>query len=476
MAAARLARRAATGQTSRLSDLPLLDFVPAINPGWSQPRHLFPLVDAFERSQRGPVRVLVSVPPRHGKTELVLHAAVWSLLKNPFDRVLYASYSQQFANNKSRLARDYALRAGLKLRDDSQAVSEWLTPEFGGFIARGLDGGITGLGFNKVIIDDPFKNRKEAESAIVRETIFAGYSGDVRTRIEPGGSVFVVHTRWHPDDLIGRLEQDRYDDGSPAWEVINLPAIIDEGEPTERALWPERWPLTALNELRGPSGVTDYDWASLYMGRPRPKGGAVFNQPAVFDELPRGSRIRFAIGIDVAYTARTSSDFSVAVVLARIGDRYYVVDVLRMQDKTPVFGRMLKALRMQYGGARIVWYGAGTERGVADQMAETLGVPIDFRAATRDKFTRAQPLASAWNRGAVLVPKNARALDPDVDPKVPVDWLDALLLETGRFTGLNDPHDDQIDALAAAFDALAASNDVIVKSGLAGPRSPIGDW
>lgn len=450
----------ASGTIADPADGPLLDFIPAINAGFERPVHLAPLIDVLERIEAGhAVHALVSVPPRHAKTETLLHFAVRALKRKPRRRVLYTSYSGQFANNKSRQAREYARRAGIKLRDDSTSVAEWLTPEFGGFFARGLGGGITGLGFDVALVDDPFKNREEAESQVVRDQRYAGFTSDVVTRIEPGGSILVVHTRWHPDDLIGRLEQEKLGDGSPGWESVNLQALTEMNDGSEQSLWPDRWPVAALHELR--DRVGPYDWSSMYQGRPRPKGGAVFNQASTYEALPT-SGVRYAIGIDVAYSAKTSSDYSVALVLARHGDIYYVVDVIRMQDKTPVFGRMVKALRAEYGGAPVVWYGSGTERGVADQLSETLGgVPIDFRAAVRDKFTRCQPCASHWNAGKVLLPKK-----PTFD-------LDSFVLEIGRFTGLNDAHDDQVDALAAAFDALTGDKPT---STIIGERGFSGAW
>lgn len=417
----------------------------------------------LERIESGEsVYALFSVPPRHAKTETLLHYAVRAIKRNARRRILYTSYSAQFANNKSRQARDYAARAGVELRDDSTSVAEWLTPPFGGFFARGLGGGITGLGFDTAIVDDPFKNREEAESQVIRDQRYAGFTADVLTRMEPSGSVIVCHTRWHVDDLIGRLEQETRADGSPKWERYNLPALTEHDDGSETALWPSRWPVEALRERR--DRMPPYDWFSMYQGLPRPKGGAVFGECASYERLPE-SRIRYAIGIDVAYSARTSSDYSVAVVLARAGDDYYVVDVLRKQVKTPQFGAELKELRKNFAGAPVIWYGAGTERGVADQLGEVLGVGIDFRAATKDKFTRAQPVAAAWNRSKVMVPTK-----PTFD-------LDAFKYEVGRFTGLSDAHDDQVDALAAAFDALAVyGSGPRVTAVTGGARTPVGDW
>lgn len=429
MAAARLARRAAATET-HAPRLPLLDFIPATTRRWRRPDHLAPIAALFERAVLGePVRALVSVPPRHGKTETLLHGIPWWLLRHPEQTVAYVSYADRFARSKSRQARAYARVAGVTLREDSHALNEWRTPEGGGCLATGEGGPLTGHGVGLLLVDDPHKNRQEAESEVVRDRIHGWFTSTALTRLEPNASVIVVHTRWHPDDLIGRLEND----DSVDWEVINLPAIDDQGS----ALWPERWPIAALEARK--RDVGEYDWASMYMGRPRPRGGAVFNDPHSYDDLPRDG-VRYSIGVDLAYTAKTSSDYSVAVVLASDGARTYVVDVVRVQEKSPIFARILKGLCAEYRGAPVVGYVSGTEQGAAAFMQD-LGIPFEAWTAKADKFVRAQPVAAAWNRGDVLTPRRG-------------DWVDAFALELARFTGVGDAHDDQVDALAAAFDAL----------------------
>jgi hypothetical protein len=151
------------------------------------------------------VRACVSVPPRHAKTETVLHGIAWLLRRHPDWPVAYVSYAADIARSKSRQARDYAARAGVTLRDDSAALHEWRTPAGGGLLATGVGGPLTGHGVRLLIVDDPFKNRSEADSPTVRETVHGWFTSTAMTRVEPGGSVLVVHTRWHPDDLIGRL-------------------------------------------------------------------------------------------------------------------------------------------------------------------------------------------------------------------------------------------------------------------------------
>src|SRR5690606_18685649 len=189
------------------------------------------------------------------------------------------------ANSKSRTARRLAVDAGVSLADDAKTVSEWRTPEGGGLLATGVGGPLTGQGITGLgIIDDPLKNRLEAESALMRDRIWEWFTDVSASRLDPGASAIVVATRWHSDDLSGRLIAD-------GWEYVNLPAINDDGQ----ALWPERYDLERLREIEKQVGA--YTWASLYQGQPVPRGGAVFDGVTTYDALPEGP-YRAAVGFD----------------------------------------------------------------------------------------------------------------------------------------------------------------------------------
>jgi predicted phage terminase large subunit-like protein len=419
---------------------PLQGFIPAVTPRWSEPRHLRRLTDQFERIARGErVQVLVSVPPQHGKTETLLHALAWLLRKRPDLRNAYASYAASLAFTKSRLARDYAQRAGVQLRDDASRVSEWVTTAGGGLLATGVGGPLTGNPVDGVLlIDDPHKNRAEAESATIRATIQEWWTSTALTRVHPSASIVVVHTRWHPDDLIGWL-QDR--DGA-RWETIALRAIADGTDPDDpraegEALWPEFMPADFLAERR--VDVGEYDWASLYDQRPRPKGGAVFSGDVRFGAPPGPYRV--AIGLDLAYTEKTSSDYSVAVVMAECRGDFYLLDLHRMQAPAPAFAERLRGLVATYPGARLFSFIGGTERGVVD-LLNTMGLRIETKPSVGDKFVKAQPVAAAWNAGRIFLPKTSPA------------WINPLVSELRVFTGLKDRHDDQVDALGSAYEIL----------------------
>lgn len=404
----------------------LLDFVSAATPRFARPNHLAPVAALIERSAREPVRAVISLPPRHGKTELVKHAIAWRLLPDPALRVIFASYAQRFAEKKSREVRSLFRRIGGPLAPDATARADWRTDhDDGGFWATSVGGSVTGEGGDLLIVDDPHKDRAHAESAVEREKVRAWFFDDFLTRCEPGASVFVVQTRWHSEDLAGSLI-------AKGWQDVSLPALDAE----ERALWPERFTAEALKAIRDERG--DYSWSSLYMQRPRPRGGALFRDVTFYDELPKTFRV--GKGLDLAYSAKTRADRSAGVVLLESEGLHFVVDVRRLLMKVPDFLAVLATIDPRYPGAWH-WYTSTTETGLAELATEHAGVHVEPTRAAVDKFMRAQPVAAAWNAGKVLLPRNA-------------EWLDDFVAEVCGFTGVGDRHDDQVDALAAAFDAL----------------------
>jgi len=412
--------------------IPLLDFIPALSPKLSAPVHLRPLTSLIQRMADGEsVRAGTSVPPRNGKTVAIMHGCSYLLARDPSKRLCYATYSDRLAQKKSRSIRQLARRAGVPLAADAHARSDWRTDvDDGGMWATSPGGSITGEGFDYIFIDDPIKGRAEAESGVKRESVIDWLIADVLTRLEPNGSVLINGTRWHPEDPIGYVI-------GRGWEFVNLQAITPAGT----SLWPERWPLSELHRIRetmgGPEG---YEWLSLYCGNPRGRGARVFGDVHTYDALPDLSRARISIGLDFGYSSRTAADASVAVVLAEVDGVFYVLDVVRVREEPRAFRGRVQLLNQTYLGAWVCAYAAATEMGGIEFLREG-GIAVDGRIATVDKFTRAIPVAAAWNTGKVLLPHNA-------------PWLNAFVSEICGFSGVKDRHDDQVDALAAAFDAL----------------------
>jgi predicted phage terminase large subunit-like protein len=427
-------------------------FVELTTPQFRRPTHLAPLTRLLDEAMRRPVFATVSVPPRHFKTDTLLHGAARMLRFHPERMNAYATYSSEFAERKSRRAREIALRAKVPLFaathrnrfNPAQTVNYWQTNNGGGFLAVGRGSGFTGDGVTGLlIVDDPHKDRQEAESVKTRQEVWDWFTDVALTRVEDA-SVIVTHTRWHPDDLIGRIRQSG---DFTDWVHINLPAIAQQndllGRAPGEALLPWKFSAEKLEKLHRQIG--EYSWWSLYQGEPRPRGGKLFGAAHYYSSLP-DTPITFGYGTDLAYTAKTQADYSVLVLMAKTKDAlfrdvYYILQVDRQQVQASAMGQLIRErVAQQY--APVYWRAVGPEKGSVDLMQTLLGLPLQVLPTRGDKFVHAQPFAAAWNDGRVLLPKGE------------IPWVREFLEELNKFTGVNDPTDDQVDAAGNAFDGL----------------------
>jgi predicted phage terminase large subunit-like protein len=425
-----------------LAELEIFDFMVTASPHLRKPEHLAAVVPFMEAIDESPQAFALSAPPRHGKSVLVNHLVARQMIRHPGLRVAYGCYNLDLAGFNSLEVKDILLSNNIEIDKTQNSKEEWRLANGSVFKCVAPGSGFTGRGADLIVIDDPYKGRTEAESGRIRDATWSWFTAVAITRRSPHASVIVTHTRWTIDDLIGRVVEKH------KWPYVNLQAINDQGD----ALWPDEWSADKLAEIR--SIIGPYEWASLYMGEPRPRGGAVFGDPQTYGgfittlngeksipnpyQLPAKFK-KIVIGIDCAYTKKTHSDYSCAVVLGVDEDGiHYILDVVRKQCEAPEFEKDLRALRFKYGNPPIYWYTGGTEKAVADFFINR-GVPVKAVPAKDDKFVRAQAVAAAWNAGKVRMPADDTA------------WSRAFLSEVLLFTGLDDPHDDQVDALAAAF-------------------------
>lgn len=453
-------RQDASDKTEREESL--YEFIPRVSPKYVAPYHLDPIVTLLhDMVETGGVEACSSTPPRHVKTSTIVHAFIKIAKSRPGTKLGYVTYNQQRSDSVSATARSIARRAGCVFDRDS--LREWRFTNESKIVWGGIGGSWTGEGFDLVGVDDPFKNREDAESPVVRDKVWDSFDSDIYTRQEPGAratSFLVNHTRWHIDDLIGRLVQRN------GWRWVNLPAINDNGE----ALWPEGFSIERLRKAERKMGP--YSFASLFQGRPIAKGASVFRAPTYYDELPVGVGYQPSIGGDFAYTIKTWSDYSVGVVFRRYTDgRIFVVEVIRERCELPSFRARLRDLAERHNALHAVGaFVAGTEKGglsFFEEGDEKERVHVEPYPTTSDKFMRAQPYAAAWNAGRVLLPRNIAALgelgerylDAETTIEDQVPWLEAFLDEHKNFTGVKDAYDDQIDAGAGAYEPFRMLSD-----------------
>lgn len=231
--------------------------------------------------------LVISEPPRHGKTMLISkHVVPWFLGKFPKKNVILTSYSSDLSEENSDFAKDLFAYWGpvlwnVKHSESSFKKKLWKTEKGGGCVAVGFGGQIIGFGADLFIIDDYFKGPEQAEAKRERDKLWDKWQSVAGTRLHPGALVVILSTRWHSDDLIGRLIQQKKDQGDLfpfESEFINLPAIANENDPLGRkkgeALWPGRYPIYLLNDIRNLVG--SYWWNALYQGEPVNRGGNLF--------------------------------------------------------------------------------------------------------------------------------------------------------------------------------------------------------
>lgn len=272
-------------------------------------------------------RLILELPPRHGKSELAtIKAPAWILGKHPDWPIIVSSYSTDLAEDFGLKTKDtlnhenYQAIFPTTLRSDTQAKGRWLTDKGGGYTATGVGGSITGRGFKVGIIDDPFKNREEADSETIRESRWNWYTSTFYTRQEGVSAIIVICTRWHMDDLVGRLkrQQTEAEDNHLAvhdkWRIVHLPAVSVKDEPHRRTgepLWPSKFPLPSLENIKNTIGI--YDWSSLYQQQPIATEHQEFKEEYFkYREWPELERLKTSnfITIDTAVSKAASADYT----------------------------------------------------------------------------------------------------------------------------------------------------------------------
>lgn len=440
-----------------LAKLSTLEFVPLLNPGYDEPTWFAPYGEILDTAAGEGHELVFAAPPQHGKTVVTAAGLIRCMIRRSELRNGYATYNTDRARSVARDVRRLAQGIGLELTGEVMAPR---TTANGGIFFVGRGGAATGEKINGFgVVDDPFKDPKEANSPAIRDAADEWYTKVWDTRIHPGASKIVMATRWHADDLSGRLvKRDGY-------RYLNIPAIAQTGDPLGRepgeALSPH-WPIEVLRKrLRKDAHAF---WA-MYQGDPKVDGQGIFHDPNYYDSLPPMA-FKVGIGVDLAFTAKTSSDFSVIVVIYAVDVPtddgvtriYYITEVHRMQKSMPEFVSVLGSVLKRHPGVRARWYRGGFENGVAPLVNELLkdlkdanDKPMNLGrnrlediVVNQDKVVRSHSIAKSWNAGAVLVPLHGI-------------WVSPFLEEVGLFSGIGDDFDDQVDAAAAAHDSVGAS-------------------
>lgn len=310
-----------------------------LNPHWvSSPHLLYISTEVATAIARGNSRLVISVPPRHGKSELITkYTTTWVLEHFPKLQVALASYGSELSTDFGRKVRDIINDnqhlLNVRLRKDSGSAHNWLTDEGGGMISVGVNGPITGRGANVLLIDDYIKDIKEALSKTVRDSTWEWFQTTAFTRLEPGATVIIIATRWHWDDLIGRIL--RRNPGGK-WQEIRLPALAEANDPLGRPLgaplFPERYNIDALEERLEVLGTFFFN--ALFQQRPENENAKLTNRSWIeaVDILPPIQELEFIRVWDLAATP-DGGDYTCGMLQAyhKRTDTIIICDVLRRQ-------------------------------------------------------------------------------------------------------------------------------------------------
>jgi predicted phage terminase large subunit-like protein len=401
------------------------------------PHHTL-IAEHLEAVERGDIdRLMINLPPRHGKSELASRRfPAWFLGRNPSKSVIAASYNSDLATDFGRQVRnilatpEYGHLFTTTLAEDSRAANRWNTSQGGGYVAAGVGTAITGRGADVLLIDDPLKDREEADSELQRQKIWDWYTSTAYTRLAPGGRIIVIQTRWHESDLTGRLIEDEAR-GGDKWTKLELPAINDQGE----ALWPEFYPLSVLERYR--NVLPSRDWSALYQQRPTPDTGDYFKKDWFrFYETPP-KHLRTYGASDYAVTA-SGGDYTVHLIAGiDPDDNLYILDVWRSQAESHIW--IEEYLNLVTKWKPLKW---GQEQG---QILKSLGPFIDKRMRERKTYCAQEPMTSVADKPTRARSFQARAAMGKVYLPHQAPWVADLLGEMMTFPA--GKHDDQIDCL-----------------------------
>lgn len=422
---------------------------------WKPARHLKIICNALERVERGKLkRLMIFMPPRHGKSMSTTETfPSWYLGRNPEKSVIETSYSaslaQRFGKANREKLREYGKSVfGVELSHEHAATTEFeLHNHRGGMVSTGYGGSVTGKGADLLIIDDPIKNRQEAESPTFRNRIWTEYQNTLYTRLHPGGAVVLILTRWDEDDLAGRLLNSDYG-AVEDWEIIKLPAICNdpENDLLQREIGETLWPEHGFDQAWAKTqkaAVGIYAWEALYQQRPSPPQDGIFRRdwfkrynklPYTFDQMLQSW--------DLAFEGSSTSDYVVGQVWGRLGPDWYLVDQMRGQLD---FTQQIKAIRSmtaKYPQAlqKRIEKAANGAAVISVLQREIQGItPVVPRGS---KEVRAYAVTPLYEAGNVYHPS------PSIAP-----WI--LEYEEELATFPNGTHDDQVDATTQALDAGA---------------------
>jgi len=433
-----------------------LDFVRYVWPDAILGAHHERMAAAFDRIANGTLkRLIINMPPRHTKSEFASYLLpAYIMGRDPKTKIIEATHTAELAVRFGRKVRDLMASEtyqevfpAVDLKVDSKAAGRWDTNLGGEYFACGVGGALTGRGAQLLVIDDPH-SEQDAMSELALENAWEWFQGGPRTRLQPGGAIVIVMTRWGTKDLTGRLLRAQSSRNADQWEVIEFPAIL----PSNTPLWPEFWNLEELNAVKASLSVQK--WNAMYQQQPTNDEGAILKREWwkkwPHDEPPFVDYI--IQSYDTAYSKKETADYSVITTWgvffpdADSGPNIILLDCTRGRWDFPELKRIAKEHYREWNPDNVLIEAKATGITLQQELRK-MGIPVTMyspggRRAGQDKVSRAHAVAPILESGMVWTPET--------------EWAQELVEECAAFP--NGDHDDMVDSTTQALLRFRSGN------------------
>jgi len=415
------------------------------------------IADALEKVERGEIlRLIIMMPPRHGKSELASRRfPAWFMGRGNYRQLILATYAQDFAEDFGRDVREIIespqsqqVFPHLSLKSDTKSASRMRTENRGILHFVGTRGQATGRGADVFLIDDPFKDREDAGSIAIRNKVWNFFKTTAYTRLMPGGAIVIIMTSWDEDDIVRRIFNPEYipEEIAKTWTVLSLKGIANENTPREKALWPERYPLKVLYNIRSVLGPID--WSALYQQNPTPPEGAYFKRKMIIPylyhsakELPNNLRPYGAMDLAVSIEKDRDATCVGGGGVDENGELWIYPDII--WDKLPPDQLIEQIVQyIKFHNFFLMWGEKGQlTKAIKPFLTKAMKAAkvynyIEEFPTTKQKGARATNIRGFMSMGMVHFPAFA-------------SWWPAALDEMLKFTGSgDDANDDFVDMIA----------------------------
>jgi predicted phage terminase large subunit-like protein len=408
------------------------------------------MADAFERVANGELkRLIINMPPRHTKSEFASFLLpAWFLGKFPHKKIIQTAHTAELATGFGRKVRNlvsseqYQKVFSTKLSSDSKAAGRWNTHMGGDYFAIGVGGAVTGKGADLLIIDDPHSEQeaKQANPAVF-DGVYEWFTSGPRQRLQPGGAIIIVMTRWSKRDLTGQILKNSDKDGVDQWEVIDFPAIMPNGNP----LWPGFWSKTALEALKAELPVSK--WEAQYQQNPTSEEGAIIKREhwMVWDKKHPPECEYIIQSWDTAFEKNNRADYSACTTWGvfqhpnKNGDlkaNIILLDAFKERMEFPDLKRKALEVYREYEPDTLIVEKRAAGAPLIYEMRK-MGIPVAEYTPGKgnDKISRVNAISALFESGMVWCPETR--------------WAEEVMDELASFP--NGDHDDLVDSSSQAL-------------------------